>query len=266
MGILIHANSQSPLLISSITAMGMGACILLFGRPTLRINRTVIAVAFASYATGITFSFANQLTTVGNAIVLQYTSTIFVILYQALETHSMPSLRKILSVLFAFAGMGLFFFGDLSAAGMAGNVLAIVSGATFGLCFHLNTKPTASPMVSSLISCGFSLVPLLFLVGDLPGVAPFEWGLMLFHGLVCSGLASILYARGIALTPAFTANLICMSEILMAPLWSAIVFNECFTSMELAGAAVITAVIVWNLVGDAGQVFPASRETSETVG
>lgn len=214
-GILVHANSQSALLIGAVTAIFMALFILLVGRPVLRVSRLIVLVAVCNFVTGTTFNFANQLTTVGNAIVLQYTSMIFVIVYQSLATRTLPSPAKIASVVVAFTGMGLFFLGDLSAEGMLGNLLAVISGATFGLCFFLNSRSDASPMVSSLISCGISILPIIYFAGDLGSVKPFEWGLMLVHGLFCSGLASVLYAKGIARTNAFAANLVCMSEVVL---------------------------------------------------
>ena len=147
--------------------------------------------------------------------------------------------------------MGLFFLGDLSVEGMLGNLLAVISGATFGLCFFLNSRPDASPMVSSLISCGISMLPIVYFAGALDSVRPFEWGLMLVHGLFCSGLASVLYAKGIARTNAFAANLVCMSEVVLAPCWSALFFGEVFRWNEFLGAAIIVLVIVANLASDA---------------
>ena len=91
-GILVHANSQSALLIGAVTAIFMALFILLVGRPVLRISPLIALVAVCNFATGTTFNFANQLTTVGNAIVLQYTSMIFVIVYQSLATHALPCL------------------------------------------------------------------------------------------------------------------------------------------------------------------------------
>lgn len=250
-GILVHANSQSALMIGAVTAIFMALFILLVGRPVLRVSRLIVLVAVCNFVTGTTFNFANQLTTVGNAIVLQYTSMIFVIVYQSLATHTLPPPAKIASVVVAFTGMGLFFLGDLSAEGMLGNLLAVISGATFGLCFFLNSRPDASPMVSSLISCGISMLPIVYFAGALDSVRPFEWGLMLVHGLFCSGLASVLYAKGIARTNAFAANLVCMSEVVLAPCWSALLFGEVFHWNEFLGAAIIVLVIVANLASDA---------------
>ncbi len=252
MGIFTKSNTQSPFLIGGVTAIVMLAFILVVGHPRLTLNKTVVLAGLSAFGTGVTFNFANQLTTVGNAIVLQYTSMIFVILYQSLSERRLPELRRIAVVVAAFAGMALFFMGSLSAEGMVGNILAIVSGATFGMQFFLNSRPEASPLTSAAISCCCSItVLLLFMTPQLPFVRPIEWCYMIASGAFCSGLANILFSKGIGRVPAFTANLICMSEVIMAPTWSFFLFGETFSASALAGAALIVSSIVVNLVLDA---------------
>ena len=147
-GILVRANSQSALLIGAVTAIFMALFILLVGRPVLRVSRLIVLVAVCNFVTGTTFNFANQLTTVGNAIVLQYTSMIFVIVYQSLATRTLPSPAKIASVLVAFTGMGLFFLGDLSAEGMLGNLLAVISAV---FLFKLSPRCVAHGVLAHLL-------------------------------------------------------------------------------------------------------------------
>lgn len=47
-GILVHANSQSALLIGSVTSIFMALFILFVGRPRLRISRLIVLVAVAT--------------------------------------------------------------------------------------------------------------------------------------------------------------------------------------------------------------------------
>ena len=111
-GILVHANSQSALLIGAVTAIFMALFIICVGRPKLRISRLIVLVSVCNFVTGTTFNFANQLTSVGNAIVLQYTSMIFVIVYQSLSSRALPSTAKIISV-------GAFLLGRFECRGFA---------------------------------------------------------------------------------------------------------------------------------------------------
>ena len=135
--------------------------------------------------------------------------------------------------------------------------------------FRASTPTSTAAVVSSLISCGISILPIVYFAGDLGSVKPFEWGLMLVHGLFCSGLASVLYAKGIARTNAFAANLVCMSEVVLAPCWSALLFGEVFRWNEFLGAAIIVLVIVGNLAYDAfgdGFLVAPSKQRARLMG
>ena len=122
-GILVRANSQSALLIGAVTAIFMALFILLVGRPSFASAVLLSLWPVCNFVTGTTFNFANQLTTVGNAIVLQYTSMIFVIVYQSLAARTLPSPAKIASVVICFYGYGTFSFRRFECRGMLGNLL-----------------------------------------------------------------------------------------------------------------------------------------------
>lgn len=89
---------------------------------------------------------------------------------------------------------------------------------------------------------------------------------MLGQGIVCSGVSSIFYVRGIRRVPAFSANMICMSEVILAPTWAFLAFGESFGRFAFIGAMLIVASIVINLVldchttrkdeGPAGHILP----------
>ncbi|MFR2951147.1 MAG: hypothetical protein ACLTKG_07460 [Collinsella intestinalis] len=72
MGILTKWNTQSPFLIGGVTSTIVLVFTLVVARPQLRFSPLIVGVGLASFFTGLTFRYANQLTTVGNAIVLQY--------------------------------------------------------------------------------------------------------------------------------------------------------------------------------------------------
>lgn len=249
-GLFTRSNACSAWLTSAVASLSGLLFLLVVVRPTLRFTKRAVLVGLANCVMSLTFIFANKLTSVGNAIVLQYSSTIFVIIYESIERHHLPRVSKIGVVVMAFAGMLLFFLDELTAEGMLGNLLSIVSGAFFGLAFFMNAKPGALPMPSSLV--GFAVASLGFLVvaPEVPTVSPMNWALMLGQGIVCSGVSSIFYARGIRRVPAFSANMICMSEVILAPTWAFLAFGESFGRFAFMGAMLIVASIVINLVLD----------------
>ena len=104
----------------------------------------MVAAGIAAYLMGITFTYANKLTSVGSAIVLQYSSMAFVALYEAIEQRRVPPARKVFVIVMALSGMVVFFLDSLSFEHVLGNLLAIISGAFFGLMFFLNAKRGSS--------------------------------------------------------------------------------------------------------------------------
>ena len=109
---------------------------------------------------------------------------------------------------------------------------------------------TALPLPSSLV--GFAVMSILILVSaPEAATAPrTDIALMVAQGCVCSGLANIFYARGIRRVPAFSANMVCMAEVILAPTWAFLAFGESYGRFAFIGAVLIVASIVINLVLD----------------
>lgn len=247
-GVFTKLNSQPGFLISAVSSIVALLFYFTVIRPTIRISKLVVAAGLASYFMGITFTYANKLTSVGSAIVLQYSSMAFVALYEAIEQRRVPPARKVLVIVMALTGMVVFFFDSLSPENVLGNLLAIISGAFFGLMFFLNAKRGSSPVTSAMISCAISVLPGLLYIPQLPQVKLHEWGLMAAGGIVCSGLANVCFSRGITRANPLTANLITMLEVVFAPTWAFVFFHESFGRFALAGTLLIIGSIIVNLV------------------
>lgn len=247
-GIFTKLNSQEGFLISAVSSAVALAFYLLIIRPTIRFPRLVLAAGVSACFMSLTFTYANKLTTVGSAIVLQYSSMAFVALYEAIEQRRVPPARKLFIIVMALTGMVVFFFDSLSPESMLGNVLAIVSGAFFGLMFFLDSKHGSSPVTSSMISCCLMMIPGIAFIPRLGAVLPSEWALMVSAGVVSTGIANVCFAHGILRVPPLTANLITMLEVVFAPVWSHLIFGESFGRFALVGTVLIIGSLVVNLV------------------
>ncbi|WP_293846743.1 DMT family transporter [uncultured Parolsenella sp.] len=109
---------------------------------------------------------------------------------------------------------------------------------------------TALPLPSSLV--GFAVMS-VFILASAPGAvaAPrTEIALMVAQGCVCFGLANIFYARGVVRVPAFSANMVCMAELILTPTWAFLAFGESFGRFAFKGAVLIVASIAISLVLD----------------
>src|SRR5678816_4703125 len=95
------------------------------------LNR-VTAFASGLYAVLlILFVLATKETTAANAIFLQYTAPVYLLIFEPLFYKEQFRLRDLITVGVCVLGMSLFFVGKLRPEDVTGNVLALASG----LCF-----------------------------------------------------------------------------------------------------------------------------------
>lgn len=172
---------------------------------------------------------------------------IFVLIYQSIDQKKLPQMKQIGIIVMVIFGMILFFFDKLSFAGMLGNILAIISGVFFGFNFYMNTKKEADAYTSTVISYMINICLSFLIAKDFMTVKSIEWIVMIIGGIVQMGLANLFYIHGIRLVNAFSANIICMSEVLFSPLWAFLIFHETIGKMALIGAIIIILGIVFNL-------------------
>ena len=113
-----------------------------------RMNMWILVGALSVCGTNILFSIANKLTTAGNAIVLQFTAPVFVILFSVLLFGKKPQKLDLAACVLVLGGVLLFFIDSLSAGGMLGNILALLSGVSYAGVFMMNDMPDSDPISS----------------------------------------------------------------------------------------------------------------------
>lgn len=217
-------------------------------RRALKINCFTILVGICQFLMTITFIYANRLTTIGNTIVLQYSSIIFVLIFEAIDNHHRPKNYQLFVMIVALLGMVIFFMGDFDSSSILGNVLAIISGVFFGLQFYLNTKENASPSSSLIIQYILAIIIMMIFMGTQQSVISFKDIIKsLLIGIIITYASGMLFAKCIRLISAFSANVICMSEIFLAPLWAFLILGEKGTISSLVGSAVMIFALFYNI-------------------
>jgi len=217
-------------------------------RKGLRVKLTkgnCLAAACLSFTT-ILFVFANQLTTAAAAILLQFTSPVWVLLMQFVLFKRKPKLSETMAVVFTLIGMVLFFGDELDAGNMLGNILAIGSGLGFAGVIVFNKLPNTDPEQSIMLGFYFNAIVCLPFVFFDQGISadPLAWGLIVLLGVVQVGLAYVFFSVGIKRTPALLACLILAVEPVLNPIWVAIFTTERPGRFALAGGALIVVTIV----------------------
>ena len=89
-----------------------------------------------------------RMTTAANAIVLQFTAPIFVMVFTAIFFRRRPGKLDLVTCAAVLGGILFFFVDSLSAGGMVGNVLALISGISYAGVFMMNDMPEGDAISS----------------------------------------------------------------------------------------------------------------------
>ena len=217
---------------------------LLATRRRLVFSRRVLIGALSLIGVTTLFAIANKLTTAANAIVLQFTAPVFVILLMAVLYRQRPSRADLITCFLVLLGVILFFVDGLRAGNWLGNAAAVLSGLCYAGVFMMNTGKDADPISSCFLgqlAAGLILTPLCFLETDF---SPPTLAAVAALGIVQVGGAYILFSIGIKDTPPITASLITGMEPILNPLWVAAFYGERVTPLSVIGSVIVFCSIM----------------------
>lgn len=217
----------------------------LFRRRVWRFSWATLLVSLFYAGLVISFVTSTKLTTAANAIFLQYTAPIYLMLLEPLLFKFRLERINIVTVVFCFLGMALLFFGDLEVGDMSGNLLALSSGV-FLAAMLLAQRFNHHDNHEAAIFQGNVLVFVLFLPAAAQASWPTlpEWGMLLFLGLVQIGLGYVLFTYGLKRVLAIESSLIAMLEPVLNPVWVLIGYGERPGMTAVWGGAVIVLTLI----------------------
>ncbi|XXF79924.1 EamA family transporter [Myxococcaceae bacterium GXIMD 01537] len=227
-------------------------------------SRRAFGVAVAYAATVVLFIFANKLTTSANAIFLQDTAPLYVLLLSPLVLGERPSREELLAAPIFLLGLVLFFLDDLKPGQMLGNGVALGSGVAFAatiLGMRAAHSEGASVLVWGNVLAGLSvLVPALS--GPMP--TPTDAGILLFLGVFQLGLAYSLFQWGLRTIPAVEASLLILLEPVLNPVWTFLLAGERPGPWALVGGGIILLATLWRtLLGSRASTASNASSSAE---
>jgi DME family drug/metabolite transporter len=208
------------------------------------------AVGLAYGATMIFYVLANKLTTAANAIFLQSSAPMYVLLLSPWLLSERIRPRQLVFMATLAVGMVCFFIGSQPTSSTAtdpvlGNVLGACSGLTFALCImglrRLGRDEVGVGASSAAVCCGsliacLTTLPMAFPVQHATST---DWEIVVFLGVFQIGIAYAFLVRGIARVPAIETSLILLAEPVLNPVWAWAIHGEVPTAWALAGGAII---------------------------
>ncbi len=255
-GLFIKATALNAYELSFYRSLLAALTVAFFTRREgFRING-VSALATVLYAALLLlFVIATKLTTAANAIFLQYTAPIYVLLLEPLFYKERFRLGDLLTVTVCLAGMSLFFVGKLRPEDVSGNLAALASGLCFAFYFLLLRHPRAQDVnrASSVIYGNLLVVLITAPIGlaALPAISALDAGSVIFLGVFQIGVAYTFFtlgmARGVRSLDASIAGYI---EPVLNPVWVFLVLGERPSTWALVGGCIIiTAVVAHTIRG-----------------
>jgi drug/metabolite transporter (DMT)-like permease len=218
-----------------------------------RLNRLTALASLLYAVLLILFVLATKTTTAANAIFLQYTAPVYLLILEPIIYKEKFRSRDLMTVLICVGGMTLFFVGQLRPQDVTGNVVALASGVCFALYFLLLRHPRAREVnrASSVIYGNAFAVIITLPWGlatvstitrhDLVGVA--------YLGVVQLGISYTLFttamARGVR---SLDAGIVCYVEPLLNPILVFLVLHEKPSRWALVGGAIIITAVVCHML------------------
>lgn len=204
-------------------------------------------MALASSATLILFVFATKNTTAANAIFLQATGPLYLLLAGPLLLKEPLRRSDFVVAGWITLGMSLFFLDSTKVTISTpnpelGNIMAALSGATWAVTvMGVRWLSKTSGGGLAPIVLGNLLTFLITLPMSIP-IERFRWEdvlVVLYLGLFQIGLAYVLMTRALQHVEALGASLIMLVEPALNPIWAWLVNRESPSSQAITGGVVI---------------------------
>ena len=219
----------------------------------LKFNKRTVSIAVALAGTLLFFVLSTKLTTAANAIVLQYSAPVLILLYYAVFKKKRFKRTDYTVVLLTLGGIVLFFLDGLSGGSVIGNITGLLGGIFFAGVFINSGEADESTRFSGIFQG-----QLLTAIIGLPFAAAFDTPitgqtilLVVLLGIFQLGLPYALYAVALKNCPPLTASLIAIIEPLLNPVWVFLFAGEVPGMWSLIGAVIVLASVTFWCAKDA---------------
>jgi len=256
-GVFIKATSLNAFQTSLWRSLFASLAILLIVRPkTLLLDATSLIASLAYAATLILFVLGTKLTTAANAILLQYTAPIYILVLAHFILNEKMTRIGVMTVALCITGMAIFFLDKLSPEGVVGNLAALGSGVCFAVMTVFLRKNKGGEPISAILFGNIWIVIIcaaisFFQVYSLVAFAlsPKDALLTGFLGVFQIALPYLLFVNAIKHIPALEASLLSMLEPILNPIWVMLFVGESPSlNAVIGGSVIIGAVALQNII------------------
>jgi drug/metabolite transporter (DMT)-like permease len=262
----IKVESFSAAQVSFIRSGIAVTALLLWLRGRVRWTPRTVAAGFVYSATLTLFVASTKLTTAANAIFLQSTAPLYLLLLAPLVLRERVHFRDVVYLVAIAAGLFFCFVGTPEVSATApnpalGTLLGVASGVAWALTLvalrllgrgETNNGAVASVVAGNLLAALIA-APLAF---PFPRASAGEWITLVYLGVFQIGLAYIFLTRAVRRLPALEISLLLLLEPVLNPVWTWIIRGEEPGRWTVLGGAVIIGATAIKLLIDARRSEP----------
>jgi drug/metabolite transporter (DMT)-like permease len=268
-GVAIKASSLTGWQLSCFRSFAAAVALLILlpsARRRWNWRSVVVAIPFA--ATFTLFTLSNKFTTAANAIFLQDTAPLYILLLGPLLLGERIRQRDLAFMAALVIGLGLIFASSREATANAsdprfGDILALISGFTWALTVlglrwialraaRYGESPTTAMVAGCFLASLFAM-PFAFPVEN---ASIGNWLIIAYLGIFQIGLAYVFISEGVLKLRALEVSLLLLVEPVFSPIWVWILLNETPASLAIVGGAVVLGATAVHAIRGAGAAPP----------
>jgi DME family drug/metabolite transporter len=256
----IKAAAFTGLQVSALRS-GIAALVLLMllrgltrgrGMRLLVLSPAMLATGIVYAATVTLFVLSTKLTTAANAIFLQATAPLYLLLLAPLVLHERFRPRDLGFLLSVAAGLILCVIGQPQPTTTApdpikGNLLAVVCSITWALTLlglrYIQRDQTQTTAGLSAVTLGNLLASLAAwpFAWPLPVASAVEWATLVYLGVCQIGVAYVFLTAAMRVLPALEVSLLLLIEPVLNPIWTWLIRSEPAGTYTIIGGVIIIA-------------------------
>ena len=216
------------------------------------LNKKTLITGILSAMVYTCFVCSNKMTTAANAIVLQFTSPVFIVIFTTIIYKTGIRRADLLVVLFTLTGITLTFLDKLESGYILGNFVAVGAGMFMAGMFVSVGNCEGEERFSGILLGQFFtfLIGLPSVIISKPEFTPAATAAILALGVFQLGISYILYIKSSKYCPPLACCLLGAVEPLLNPVWVMIFDGETPGVLAfIGGIIVIASVTVWCIFG-----------------
>lgn len=240
-GLFIKLVDLHPVAITGIRSLGAAAVFLFYiKKPNWYWRPYFIGGILAYSGMVILYVVSIRLTTAANAIFLEFTAPVWVIIFGYFILKEKVTLLDVGIMSIIFFGMGLFFMDELSFTGFWGNIMALGAGVCLALVTVTIRKEKEGAFEIVLFGNAITaLICLPWMMDGWQGGLMTDWVTIFLLGVFQLGIPYVMYTTALKYVSALDAILVGMIEPVLNPVWVYLFIGERMGDWAFIGGVLV---------------------------